>query len=169
MIQGLLVHLVLVVIYLALTGDLSLVNIVFGAIVGFGVLLVFGHATADRHADRGRSYAARIAGLLGFTAYFVRILIVANLEVAYEILTPGYGMSPRVLRYPVDGLTDVQVTWLANAITLTPGTLSIDVLGDADDPHRCLHIHAMYGSDRDALVASLDELKRRLLEGVFGQ
>jgi len=165
MIQGLLVHLVLVVIYLALTGDLSLVNVLFGVIVGFGVLYVFGLATSDQR-DRA-SYGQRVFDFFAFTGYFARILVVANLQVAYEVLTPGYGMSPRLLRYPVPGLTDIQVTWLANAITLTPGTLTVDVEGE--DDQRYLFIHAMYGEDRDALVADLDELKVKLLRGVFGE
>lgn len=160
MIHGFLVHLVLVVIYLALTGDVSFVNIVFGVAIAYGVILVYEGATQN-----ARSYSRRILGLASFSVYFTRILIVANLEVAREILTPGYQMSPRLLRYSVAGMTDVQITWLANAITLTPGTLSVDLNAEADS----LYIHAMYGEDRDALVAGLDELKTRLLEGVFGQ
>ncbi|MEM6332334.1 MAG: Na+/H+ antiporter subunit E [Planctomycetota bacterium] len=160
MIQGFLVHLVLVVIYLALTGDVSFVNIVFGVAIAYGVMLVFDGAT-----QQANSYSRRILGLAAFSVYFVRILIIANLEVAREILTPGYQMTPRLLRYNVAGMTDLQITWLANAITLTPGTLSVDLDPETD----CLYIHAMYGDDRDALVAGLDELKTRLLKGVFGQ
>ncbi|MEM1209712.1 MAG: Na+/H+ antiporter subunit E [Planctomycetota bacterium] len=162
MIQGFLVHLLLIVVYLALTADVSFINIAFAAIVAFGVLYVFGMASGGVGVG---GYAARVAGLCGFVVYFIRILIVANLQVAYEILTPGYGMSPRLVGYSVAGLSDVQITWLANSITLTPGTLSVDL----DDDRDLLYIHAMYGEDREALIAELDELKERLLRGVFGE
>jgi multicomponent Na+:H+ antiporter subunit E len=106
-----------------------------------------------------------VISLLSFTIYFLRILVIANLQVAREILTPGFQMSPRLLRYDVSDLTDVQTTFLANTITLTPGTLSVDVSEEAD----FLYVHCMYARDRDSILAELDELKDRILKEVFGQ
>ena len=84
---------------------------------------------------------------------------------AWEIVTPGLRMTPRIIRYDVADLTPVEVTTLANAITLTPGTLTMDV----DERGDTLYIHCMYADDRDAAVAELDDLRRRLMEGVFGR
>ena len=91
------------------------------------------------------------------------ILVKANLEVAWEIITPGFGMEPRILRYSVAGLSDVEVTTLANAITLTPGTLSADLSEDGET----LFIHAMYARDRDQALAAVDQLRHWLLREVF--
>jgi len=113
----------------------------------------------------GLGYAMRLVNVVRFAVYFFYILVKANLEVAWEIITPGYHMKPRMIRYPVDGLTPTQVTVLANAITLTPGTLSADV----DDAGRTLYIHAMYAEEKHDAVAELDKLRHRLLWLVFGR
>ncbi len=110
-------------------------------------------------------YALRLVNVLRFGVYFLYILIKANLDVAWEIITPGFHMKPRMIRYPVAGLTRAQVTTLANAITLTPGTLSADI----DESGQNLYIHAMYAEGRDDAIAELDGLRRRLLWLVFGR
>ena len=61
------------------------------------------------------------------------------------------------------GLTDVEVTTLANAITLTPGTLSADLSPDGET----LFIHAMYAEDTDEALAAVDQLRYALLREVF--
>ena len=60
------------------------------------------------------------------------------------MVTPGLSMTPRIIRYPVSGLSPIELTTLANAISLTPGTLSIDVSPDDE----WLYVHAMYAEDR---------------------
>ena len=101
--------------------------------------------------------------IIVFAVYFLRILIKANLEVAVEVCTPGFRMTPSIIRYDVTGMTDMQITTLANAITLTPGTLSVDV----SDRGRFLYVHCMYAKDREAAVRGLDELRHRLMKEIF--
>jgi multicomponent Na+:H+ antiporter subunit E len=91
------------------------------------------------------------------------ILFKANLQVAREVITPGLGMSPRIIAYPVAGMTDGQITTFSNALTLTPDTLTTDVAEDG----RTLYIHCMYAEDRDRAVAELDELRDRIMREVF--
>lgn len=154
-----LLTLVLGAAYVVLTQDTSLLNM--------AIALVIGHVIAGLVArTMGQpGYISRGVRLIRFVLYFLYILSKANLQVAWEIITPGYQMTPRIIRYPVDGLTDAQVTTLANAITLTPGTLSADI----DEDRRVLYIHCMYAEDRDAAIADLDELRDRLLREVFGR
>jgi len=130
-------------------------------LVGFllGYLLL---AISPWHRGR-HAYSLKLIHLLTFFTYFVRILVQANLQVAREVLTPGYQMHPRIIAYPVEGMTDVQITTFANAISLTPGTLSVDVAEDG----RTLYVHAMYASDRAEAIGQLDELRQRLAQEVF--
>ena len=157
MINKFLLNLFLTVVYLALAGEVTFLSAVAGFVIGALILTMVGYAEG-----RG-GYPRRVWGLIRFACYFVYILVKANLQVAREIVTPGFTMKPRILRYPVDGLTPVEITTLASAITLTPGTLSADI----NEAGTTLYIHAMYAEDRAAAIAELDELRCRLLREVF--
>ena len=110
------------------------------------------------------NYPTRAIKFLSFVIYFLRILTIANLQVARELITPGMQQNPRIIRYPVQGMTPLQITSLANAITLTPGTLSVDVTDD----NQMLYVHCMYAKHREQAVKDLDELRDRLMTEVFG-
>jgi multicomponent Na+:H+ antiporter subunit E len=70
-------------------------------------------------------------------------------------------MRPGVIGIPLRARTDLEITVLANLITMTPGTLSLDVSPD----RRTLYIHAMYIHDPEALRRDIqDNLERRVLE-----
>lgn len=78
-------------------------------------------------------------------------------------LTPVSYVCPGVVAIPVDARTDVEITMLANLITLTPGSVSLDLSED----RRLLYVHAMYidGGDIEAYRRSVKEgLERRVLE-----
>lgn len=157
MINKFLLNLFLMVVYIALSGEVSFLSALAGFIIGLLIVTMIGQATG-----RG-GYLRRVWGAFRFGIYFIYILVKANLGVAKEILTPGFSMTPRIIRYSVAGLSDVETTTLANAITLTPGTLSADISDDGD----VLYIHCMYAESKDAAVAELDELKAWLLREVF--
>jgi multicomponent Na+:H+ antiporter subunit E len=103
--------------------------------------------------------------LVRFSGYFLVILFKANIQVAIDVVTPPHFMKPRIIAYDVSDLTLVQTVTLSNAISLTPGTLSADISDDAAK----LYIHCMYAEDREAAVASIDELKVNLMRDVFLQ
>ncbi|MEM7625379.1 MAG: Na+/H+ antiporter subunit E [Planctomycetota bacterium] len=157
MINKFLLNLFLAVVYVALAGDVSFLSLLTGFIIGLLIVTLIARATGQS------SYMRRVWGLFRFGVYFVYILVKANYEVAREVLTPGFTMTPRIIRYSVEGLSPVEITTLANAITLTPGTLSADI----NDEGTVLYIHCMYAEDRDAAVAALDELKIWLIREVF--
>lgn len=154
-----LLNLFLAVVYVVLTGDAGLVNFTIAFLIGgFVTWLV---ATASG----GPNYVRQIWKLLGFGLYFVHILIKANFQIAWEVITPKLHQTPRILRYPVYGLSDTEITIFANSITLTPGTLVVDVSDERD----YIYVHCMYAQDREKAIADLDELLGRLRMGVFNQ
>jgi multicomponent Na+:H+ antiporter subunit E len=72
-------------------------------------------------------------------------------------------MRPGIIAIPLDARTDLEITLLANLITLTPGTLSLDVSAD----RRVLYVHVMYidNDDIEAVRRSIkDGFERRVLE-----
>jgi multicomponent Na+:H+ antiporter subunit E len=103
----------------------------------------------------------RFLRFIGFFFFFVWELLVANLRVAYEVLTPGFQMRAAIIDIPLDAESDLEITVLANLITLTPGTLSLDVSPD----RKTLYIHAMHVDDVEQFRKDIKQrMERRVME-----
>lgn len=72
---------------------------------------------------------------------FLYDLLVSSVQVARAVIWPGDVSAPRLVTVPVEGLTDTEITLIANFISLTPGTLSVDVSEDGSQ----LLVHDMFG------------------------
>ena len=77
--------------------------------------------------------------LLALAVLFVRELIVSAVRVAWLAVQPRLNIRPAVVAYPLTVASDSEIALLANLITLTPGTLSIDV----SDDRKWLSIHCL--------------------------
>lgn len=88
---------------------------------------------------------------LSLVALFVKELILSALKVAWLAVQPRIVIRPAIVAYPLTVTTDAQITLLANLITLTPGTLSIDVSAD----RKTLYIHAIDIASREALIGDI--------------
>lgn len=150
------VHILLTLIWAGLLGSIDHATLFSGFLVSYGVLYVIYH---KRPAHR--SYFTKPPKVIAFVFYYLKELIKSNLIVAVDILTPRHRMKPGVVAVPIKAKTDLEITLLANLITMTPGTLSLDVSEDRST----LFIHAMYIHDPDAVRADItDNLERRVLE-----
>ncbi|MGH9349318.1 MAG: Na+/H+ antiporter subunit E [Vicinamibacterales bacterium] len=148
--------LVLGIVWVGLTGVTTLPNLLAGYVLGWGVLTLLWRRP-------GPGPHIRVWRIARLAVYFLWELILANLRVAWEVATPRFGMRPGVVGVPLDARTDAEITILANLITLTPGTLSLDV---SEDRHT-LFVHVLHLGDRDAFVRSIkDGFERRLLEAM---
>jgi multicomponent Na+:H+ antiporter subunit E len=65
--------------------------------------------------------------LLAFWLYLIREITIANIDVVKRILNPGKSISPQLVKLPLPQKTDLGKVIYANAITLTPGTVSIEL------------------------------------------
>lgn len=147
-------NIALALVWVALTGGLSLANLLMG--FGLGYLIL----AATQLALVPSPYFQKAWQAFGFALFFLWELILSNLRVAHDVLTPRHRMQPRVIAVPLDARNDTEITMLANLITLTPGTLSLDVSTD----RRVIYIHAMYAADAEAARREIkDGLERRLL------
>jgi multicomponent Na+:H+ antiporter subunit E len=94
----------------------------------------------------------RILHIIGFFLFYISEVVKSNLRVAYDVLTPPHKMKPGILSIDVSGMTDRQLLFLANSITMTPGTLGLCFSEDMDK----FYIHAMYIDENiEALSAEL--------------
>ena len=133
----LLLNVFLALAWAAITGVLTVSNLMVGFIVGYAVLWFV-------HWPRTESpYFDKVGQVTRFAIFFFWELILATLRVALDIVTPRHLMKPAILAIPVNSKSDVQTTTLANVITLTPGSLSLNVSDDG----RTLYVHVMYVDD----------------------
>lgn len=137
------------------TGNVTLSNLVVGFVLGYIVLMFSERVPGFRTTFRRLWKAATLL------VYFLWELLVANLKVAAIVVSPRIRIHPGVIAVPLDVRTDAEITLLANLITLTPGTMSLEV---SDDRH-VLYVHAIDVPDRDALVQSIKQgFERRVIE-----
>ena len=152
-------NILLALAWMGLNGEFTNGNFIIGFALGFLILFFARSGTDGKTGVPG--YARKAWQITGLLLFFIKGLIAANVRVAYDVFTPGYGMRPGILAVPLDAETDLEITLLANLITLTPGTLSLDVSHD----RRTLYIHAMYADNPEAVKLSIkDGFERRILE-----
>ena len=153
--NGLLWNFLLTLAWISLTGDWSPENFALGFILGMAILYFTSRTFSTA------SYFERLWRAVGLAIFFLWQLILSNVEVAYDVITPGHRMRPAVLAVPLTVHTDAQITLLCNLVTLTPGTISLDISAD----RRVLYIHAMYVHDpEEARRRIKDGFERRILE-----
>ncbi|PAU71296.1 Na+/H+ antiporter subunit E [Vreelandella alkaliphila] len=148
-------NLLLGLAWVLLSGDFTGLNLLVGMIFGYIALLLI-----EPQVEALKGYPARVPRIIGFVGFFIKELVQANLRVAFDILTPPWHMKPGVIAFPLSAHTEMEITMVANLISLTPGTLSLDV----SDDRKVLYIHAMFLDDEEELRNNLKEMEHRALE-----
>jgi len=106
----------------------------------------------------------KIFASIEFLLFYIKEVVLSNIRVAYDVLTPTHHMNPKLLHIDIErDLTDTQITILANLITMTPGTLSIDVAED----RKSLFIHAMFIDGDAELEKEINQNYVRRILNVF--
>ena len=150
------INILLTLVWSGLLGGITVENLVSGFL--FSYLILYFVTRGLRGHDR---YFGRVPRLAKFVVYYLWELLKSNAIIAYDVLTPTHHMKPGVIGIPLEAKTDLEITVLANLITMTPGTLSLDVSPD----RKTLYVHAMYINDPEALRYDIKEnLERRVLE-----
>lgn len=137
----------LALVWAAITGNFSALNLALGAGIGAvtALLLRNGFATPMK--------AGRLRRIASLGLLFLWEIMVSAVRVALIVLRPDLRTSlrPAIVAFPLSVKSDAEIALLANLITLTPGTLSVDV---ADD-RSALYVHVLHLTDRDRLIADI--------------
>lgn len=144
-------------VWCLLHGSLTLPYLAMGLALGFLILEL------GPYPGSARERLAFPLRLAGFLAFFLKEMVFAQFRVAYDIVTPAHRSSPGIVGIPLDARTDPEITLLACLISLTPGSLSLELSPD----RRVLYIHVMFipGGDPESVRRNIkDKLERRLLE-----
>ena len=119
--------------WILLTGSFAWQELVAGAVVSAGVALFV-------HESPGRFFSGRLFILIWYcVAIFPWELIKANCDMAKRALSPKLKINPGIIKVPVDVPTEYGKTMLANSITLTPGTITVDI--DEHEGQTWYYIH----------------------------
>ncbi|MFW6100041.1 MAG: Na+/H+ antiporter subunit E [Bacteroidota bacterium] len=132
------------VFWLLVTFSLALANIVVGVIAALITSYLFGRyfVTDVRKFLQPRRYA----WLILYIFIFLWECIKANFDVAYRVLHPAMPIKPGIVRVQLEIKTDIAKTVLANSITMTPGTIAVDVKDDI------MYVHWIYVTSEDPEV-----------------
>lgn len=123
------------------------------ALIGFAFGLPVAYFFRRLYATEmqlGRAIQASPYAVL-FALVFLKDLLTANVDVAYRVLAPSRPIEPGVVVFPLRVRTDAAITTIANAISLTPGTLTMDY----DEETNSLYVHGITGKNREAVVSPI--------------
>ncbi|MCL6709605.1 Na+/H+ antiporter subunit E [Pseudomonas sp. R2.Fl] len=149
------VTLVMTLIWAAVTGSASIHNLVFGFVLSALALGVI------REQVNATGYVTRCWRFASLMALFFVELAKSAWKVAVMVVSPNMNLAPGIFAYPLRVERDFEITLLANLITLTPGTLSVDV----SDDRKLLYVHAIDCSDVDATIRDIAEgFERKIME-----
>ncbi|WP_299816665.1 Na+/H+ antiporter subunit E [uncultured Roseibium sp.] len=150
-----LVNILLALAWGAVTGNFSEVNLAFGFVLGLGALYLI------REQVGTTIYFQRFAKGIGLAALFVYELVLSAWRVAVIVLQPRIELQPGIIAFPLTVDRDFEITMLANLITLTPGTLSVDVSED----RKILYVHCIDVPDPQATIDDIKNgFERKILE-----
>jgi len=151
------INLILAFAWAALNGSVSVSSLFVGFIAGYGVLLVLQPLFGDSR------YCRKLYDGVYLIGFFFYELLVSSVRVAWDVLTPVQRSKPALVAVPLSTCSDAELTVLANLVSLTPGSLSVDI----SEAHDYLLVHAMFVDDSEAFKEEIKQgMERRVLEAM---
>jgi multicomponent Na+:H+ antiporter subunit E len=148
----------LVAVWVALWNDISVANIASGLLVATALLWIF------RSAGPYEASRVQPVALVSFLCYFLVELVKATGVVAWEAVSPRSRINEGVVAVDLAGTSHLVVTLVANAITLTPGTLTIDARTHPGGA--TLYVHVLHLRDIESVRADVQKLEDRALKAL---
>lgn len=144
--------------WLVLVNRLSIGHAVLGLLLGFALPLLTARFALIWPPIR------RVGKALALAVVFLYDLLVANLVVAGYVLGLRGPIRPAFVEVPLDGASDDVATLLAGMVTLTPGSVSVDI----DRARRVLLVHLLVSDDPAAAAALIKARYEAPLREIYG-
>ncbi|HKL68665.1 Na+/H+ antiporter subunit E [Salibaculum sp.] len=155
------VNLLLAVLWSAFFGNFGLLVLGSGFVLAYLVMWLLQPLTGGPSP-----YFARVFYWIKLAILFLYELVVSSLQVLWDIVTPGYNARPAIIEVPLDVKSDAGILLVTNLISLTPGTLSLDVSED----RKTLSIHAMFADDPAAVCQTIKSgMEKWVIDAVEGR
>lgn len=154
-----LLNVLLATVWMLINGNFGMTHFIIGFVIGYFCLWL----TQPFKHDSG--YFRRFIGVIQLIALFLYELIMSVGAVLWEVITPGNQSDPDIIHVPLDVRSDFEISILAMLVSLTPGSLCLDVSQD----RKYLIIHAMFGSNHDEVIFAIkNRLEKKLLKVTRG-
>ncbi|MGC9423147.1 Na+/H+ antiporter subunit E [Vibrio sp.] len=148
-------NMLLALVWLVLSGNYTISNLFAGMIMSYVIL-----AYLLRDSPTFEAYFKKLPKVISFGLFFIWDLIKANGRVAYDVLTPTHLMKPAVIAIPLELRDEGAITMFATLITVTPGSLALDVATDKS----VLYVHLMYFEDEARQIEEFKRLEARVID-----
>lgn len=150
-----LVNLLMAVAWGAVSGSFSALNLGFGFALSAVALFLIREQVAFR------DYVHKAVRIVTLGVSFVLELVLSSWRVLMIVLQPKIKLEPGIIAVPLSITEDFEITVLANMVTLTPGTLSVDVSED----RKTLFVHCLNVPNPHETVKSIkDGFERQIME-----
>ena len=141
-----LVHIFFSLLWGALLGAYDLLTL----ISGFALGLVLFRLTLNQPSLH---YRRRVYAILNFSIFYLREILFSNLRIALDVIRKRPEIKPGIVALDASKLTSRSKVLVANLITMTPGTLSLDI----SDDERFIYVHCLYLQDPESARASMQK------------
>lgn len=149
----------LTLVYLALTSNLELSNIVVGIMLStFAVLLV---RPAPRETSP-RNFVRSFVALARYIINLIHDLIVSGIQVSRLVLTPSLPIRPGIVAIPAETETDLGIALSVHAVTLTPGEIVVEI-----DDNDVMYTHCLDATHAEEYIKEAQKIRRELLDKIF--
>ena len=150
---------ILTSIYLVLTSNFALNNIVVGIVVAVIVLLLLGSKSEEVAWNRLPT------AVLASIKYLIRLmvdLLLSGIQVARIVLSPTMPLNPGIVAIPTECESDLSRALSTHAITLTPGEMVVEIGKDGT-----MYTHMLDVTDADEHVREAQEMRDKMLKKIF--
>jgi len=145
----LLASILLALAWTALLGEVTLVNLLLGYVLGYAVL-----ALLAKGGVLPSTFPKKVGSAVSLASFFLWEMLVANVRVALDVLRPQTSIQPAVVAIPLDVTSDAEILLLSALINITPGSVTVDLSGD----RRTLYVHVMH-------ITSAEDTRREIKRG----
>jgi multicomponent Na+:H+ antiporter subunit E len=105
----------------------------------------------------------KIIKIITFILFYIKEVMLANLKMAYLILSPNPRLQPAIICIPLEKVSEVEIILLVNLITMTPGSLSLDVSTDK----KAVYVHVLDNTDPVTVKKSIEEGLQKKVRELF--
>ena len=102
----------------------------------------------------------KIYRIIEFTGFYLLNLIQANIQLAWQIMQPRLHVQPGIITIPLSIVDNRGILLLINLISMTPGTISLDLTDDKQS----LYVHFLFYTNEKKMIKDIMQLEQRVIK-----